>query len=179
MLNISCNFSICASILFVLSPIHFQDFGSPLLLLLWILFHVDCLFSFASSCGFLSCSFVYCIFLYLFILFSVLCLGSPFCRSCFLLFVESAPHHVLGWTSVFLRFLGFGDLHLCSCGWNWIFFSLKCSSSFSGVFRGIYGLGMVWGSLSANKHCCVPVLFRIWCETSITGTHRPSSGAWS
>ena len=179
MLNISCIFSICASILFILSPFYFQDFGSFLLLLFWIFSCRLPILIFFLSCGVLPCSFVYCMFLYLFILFSLLCLGSPFCRSYFLLFVESVPHHIWGWTSVFWRFLGLRDLHLCSCGWSWIFFSLKGSLASSGVFWGIYGLGMVLGSLSANRHCCVPVLFRILCETSITGAHRPLSGAWS
>ena len=36
MLNISCIFSICASILFILSQFYLQDFGSFLLLLFWI-----------------------------------------------------------------------------------------------------------------------------------------------
>ena len=79
----------------------------------------------------------------------------------------------VSWKDFLIR----GNLCLLYCGWSWIFFTLKGSLASSGVFWGIYGLGMVLGSLSANRHCCVPVLFRILCETPITGAHRPLSGA--
>ena len=44
LLKISCIFLIYASILFILLTFYFQDFGLPLLSLLWILFQVDWLF---------------------------------------------------------------------------------------------------------------------------------------
>ena len=48
--------------------------------------------------------------------------------------------------------------------------SLKGNAMFSGVFWGIYGLGMALGSLPANRLGSVPVLLKIWHEVSSTGT---------
>ena len=72
----------------------------------------------------------------LFILFSLLCLGSSFCRldkSYFLLFVKSVPHG-WGWTSSLWRFSGWEDLFLWSGGWSWILsFKRQCHVQYSFV----------------------------------------------
>ena len=80
LLNISCNFSIFVSRLFV-TPFCFQDFGSFLLSLFEIFFsdRFPISSSFVWFGGHFSCSFTCLVFLCLFILFRLLCLGWAFC----------------------------------------------------------------------------------------------------
>lgn len=81
LLNISCIFSIPASVYLSVPLLYFQDFGSPLLSLLRILFQVECLFPLhLFILWILLCSFICCMFVCFFILFNLLYLVSPFCR---------------------------------------------------------------------------------------------------
>ena len=67
----------------VFSPFYFQDFGSSLLSLLWILFQVDCLFPlhlFGLVGFYLTPSSVVCFSVFSFCLTYLLCLGSLFRR---------------------------------------------------------------------------------------------------
>ena len=49
----------------------------------------------------------------------------------------------------------------------------------SGVFWGVCAVIMIFGSLSANGWCCVPVLLVVWHGVSSTGACWSLSGAGS
>ena len=48
--------------------------------------------------------------------------------------------------------------------------SLKGDAAASGVFWGVYGLGMALCSLCVNRQCCLPILLMIWCVSSSPGS---------
>lgn len=48
--------------------------------------------------------------------------------------------------------------------------SLKGGAAPSGVFLGVYGLGMALRSLCANRQCCLTVLLMIWRVSSSPGS---------
>ena len=98
LLNISCIFSICASIRFICASTVFLRFWTIFILIILNCFSgiLPIFSSFVWSYEFLSCSFICCILLCFVILFNLLCLGSPFCRQ------ESALSR-LDWPSTFCR----------------------------------------------------------------------------
>ena len=48
-----------------------------------------------------------------------------------------------------------------------------------GVFWGVCELSMIFGSLSANGWCCVPLLLVVWHGVSSPGACGPLRGAGS
>ena len=56
---------------------------------------------------------------------------------------------------------------------------LSGRSASGGVFRGVYDLVMILGSLSANGCGCVPVLLVVWCRVRSTVACWLLSGAGS
>ena len=105
------------------SPFYFQDFGSSLLSLLWILFQVDCLFPLRlfglvgfylapSSAAYLSV-FPVCL------TYCVCSLIFAGCRFVVPVVFGVCPSGY-GWFSGLCRIPGGGDWCLCSGGWGWI-----------------------------------------------------------
>lgn len=168
LLNISCNFSIHASSLFIcvfifkildLLYYHYSEF-----------FQVECLFPlYLSGFGvfYLVPSSAVC-FYYIFILFNLLCLDllSADWKVIVLLISESAPM----WVAASWRFPGWGNLCLLSGGWSWSFL-LKCGAMLNGMFWGACVFGITLCSLF-NTQSCTSVSKHDWHGTSI-------SGAWA
>ena len=124
LLNMACIFLFHASSLFICAPLYFQDFGSSLLSLLWILFQVDCPFSLHlfGLVGFYHAPSSACFSVFSFCLIYYVW-GSPFCRlkdysSSY--FWSLSPMAEVGPVSSEGFLLGRGDWCLCSNRWSWI-----------------------------------------------------------
>ena len=131
------------------APFYFQDFGSSLLSLLWILFQVLLPLHLFSLVGFYHVpSTAICFSLFSFYLMCCVW-GSPFCR---------LQGHSSSYPHVYLPWVGL-DHFLVKVSWL-VYGTGSCLSEgqcyVQQCFKGVYGLGVVLGSLSANGQGCVP-----------------------
>jgi len=156
-LNISCIFSICTAILFICASIYFAFFfgGPSLLLLLWNLFQIDCLFplhffglvgfyhisSSAASFSVSSSCLIYCEWGLL----------STGCKAIAPLMCGICPPWV-GLDQCLVKLSWLGDWHLCSC------LSEGQVSCLMGCLGVSVNLVWLWAAcLLMGKHC-VPIL---------------------
>jgi len=130
LLNLSCNFSILVSRLFICISLLFSRFWIIFTIIIWnsLSGRFPISSSFVCFGGHLFCSFTCWVFLCLFFLFILLCLWSPFCilAFCGVLFIVECSHCGWVWTGGLSRFPGWASLCWCSCGWIWI--SSLCSA---------------------------------------------------
>ena len=115
----------------------------------------------------------------LFILIRFFCLGWPFCML-----------EICG-SSLLWRLLPVGGLDewLVKVSWLgklasaflWVelfLFSLECSEVSSSDFQGVYGFGVIWGSMYFNAQGCVPTLLENQHGMSCSGPCWLLGGAW-
>ena len=162
-----------------MSPFYFQDFGSSLISLLWILFQENAYFLFI------------CLVCWVFTMSLHLLHVSVF-SFCSVYWIWSLLS--VGWKVVVPLNCGlcppWVGMDQCFVKVSWLgilvpvfwwlepdCISLKDSAMSSNVFCGVYGFGMALGRLSANVQGCVPVLLKNWHGASSTGTCWPLGGA--